>query len=480
MARKDPKHSQEFDDASVLGGRAVVSGVSISRVPTSPWVKQIARMADLGLVVALFLLCARLARLDPYPDFRVLAVGVFAALVPLLARLRTRATPGEWLTRTQAEAPAGLKSVWPLPRLTTRGDLEGFTLALTAAASLLALTSSGWWLGRWILGHPLYALAEKRSWPAQPPALNSDDHWTRAFYYSLGSWPSRPFGTKVVHALPYEYGPPAQFPGKILARWDPPEIAVTFEGPKTPESMRNEYGRLPSRDNVRACFTEFAGSYSCLEIRRALLSRHLQEISQTLGNPSYQLAWIQVANEQLPVTDRPQGLWITARQGDRVHERFVAVTWLGTHQAFHLDHRGGEKGATARRLFEQSIRSLKITDHLDALRAWSERDLLEIRMKELQDLPWESPSFFEKGTDIQSALLSRISVDPKDYNAYFHLGGTSSLLIRHALKIGAPELAAAAQKSLQSAWLYAKDVKPQEPRNIQLERLWDELKKSAR
>jgi hypothetical protein len=273
---------------------------------------------------------------------------------------------------------------------------------------------------------------------------------------------------------------PSVFPGRIVARWDAPEISITLEGPKTPEAMRNEYGRLPSRDTVRGCFVDPGLAWGCLKIRRALLTRHLTEIEQSLQRPQYTLAWVQIDNPHLPLTDQPQGVWITARQGKRVHERFIAVTWQGTHQAFHLDHLGGEKGTRARILFEEAIRSLKITDNLDTLRAWSERDLLDVRMKELQTLPWESADFFEKGTDIQSALLSRISVAPKDYNAYFHLGGTSSLLIRHALKIGAPELAAAAQKTLHSAWLYAKDVNPQESRNLQLERLWDELKKTGR
>jgi hypothetical protein len=301
--------------------------------------------------------------------------------------------------------------------------------------------------------------------------------WVRAFFYSLGAWPAEPLGVPVVHSLPYEFGPPTQFPGRVIAHWAPLEVQVVFEGPKTPPELLSALGQSPTRESLRNCFLRAEFSWSCLQQRRAVLKRHLGEIYEQLGRTArLSISWVKIQNDQLPVPERPEGVWIEARSSARTVLRFVGITWLGTHQAFALSHAGGAKGERAEALFRRALSTLKLTDHLPALRAWSERDLLEAQTDRLKGIRLEAPEFLREVAALQSALLSRISVKPGEYDAYFHLGGTSSLLIRHALATASPELAAAAQKTLFAAGKYARDVNPKDPRGFQLERLWDELK----
>ncbi len=459
----------EFEDPDLLGGKPVVVGISGARTPTSPILLALARGADSSLVLLIFLGALTLSRLPPFPGIPQLLLLLSAILIPFGARLLVGVTPGEALTRTRKNPKR--------PGYTSRPDLDGLHLASLAGAIVLLFLTTGWLAARALFLHPLFAPVEAKTLPAFIPPLQSPDFWVRAHFYSLGAWPARPFQQKVVYSLPYEAGPPILFPGRIVAQWLPLEISVTFEGPKTPDGLRDAAGKAVARDTLRECFLSGSLAWDCLRYRKALLSRPLDEIERGMrGVPHYRLEWLSVSNPQLPPIEWPEGLRITATLNGKTQIRFVAVTWGGTEQAFFLTHQGGEKGLLAERLFEQSLQSLKLTDDLDTLRAWSERDLLEIHMKELEQLDWKSDEFFDRVTTIQSVLLSRISVQPKDYDAYFHLGGTSSLLIRHALAASHPEIAAAAQKTLFSAWKYAHDVKPQDPRGFQLERLWDELK----
>lgn len=186
MSRRRDSESQEFDDTSLLGGRAVVSGASVG--------------------------------------------------------------PAAKATRRRRQR---------------------------AAFSTVILAATGAWFTLWMRAHPYLQHCEQRPLAAVMPQPQSPDHWTRAFFYSLGTWPRHPFGMPVVHALPYELGPPAQFPGRIIARWDAPEISVTFEGPKTPEGLREKSGRVLNRDSVRGCFTGSALNFTCAKLRHEIGRAHV-------------------------------------------------------------------------------------------------------------------------------------------------------------------------------------------------------------
>ncbi len=71
------------------------------------------------------------------------------------------------------------------------------------------------------LRHPLWMRATEISIPTFLP--QSEDSFKFApFFFALGAWPTRFNEKPIFYSIPYEKGPPQQFIGHVVARWDMP------------------------------------------------------------------------------------------------------------------------------------------------------------------------------------------------------------------------------------------------------------------
>ena len=128
---------------------------------------------------------------------------------------------------------------------------------------------------------------------------------------------------------------------------------------------------------------------------------------------------------------------------------------------------------------QRSIASMRSFSTLDAPRAWINRELQGIHLNDLGNK--HSPEFLsQRLAEIQGMLISRISVLPAGFESYFHLAGTSLFLAQNLAKSSQHNPTpgrAAALHNVQSAFQYAQDIAPADPRTGQIENLGLELKK---
>lgn len=354
--------------------------------------------------------------------------------------------------------------------------LERRRKAGVATATLLTLGLAGGasaGLSILLLRHPVLARSEPWKLDARFPSANEARDWlVSPYYYAIGAWPRRFGGQPVMHALPYEKGPPAQFIGRVVARWELPSVRTTFEGPKTPEPA-------PAPDRLRSCLErgwERTIGTDCLSIREGSLGRHVREMRRV--SPSrWELRWFEVKNPAIPPDERPRGFYLAARGEARSEERFVLVNARGTQQAFILERPSyGDAAERATLAFERAIRSQRVAPTLDAGRAWVDRELESTRLSELVSIR-DPDEFASRMSDLLSLLVSKASVDPRGVAAYFHLAGSALLLARRGASDRRPEWGAVARPLVLAAWRYAQDVAPSDPRTAQLEQLWLEARK---
>jgi hypothetical protein len=433
----------------------------------------LATSLDLALAWIIICLLAMAAQLRA--DLGWVNLTVFVVIVgsfQLFRRLKGVATPGErtWEIRVSRET-------FPRVNLTQAYPLQSSTLMvstfLTAFVIMLAFWTSYKALALSPIGMTAQAVELEAFLPEQ--AEGSEHFSVVPFYYSLGAWPNVFQGHPVFFNFPYEKGPPNRFAGQIQARWSMPDIRLTFEGPKTP--VQSDQQPYP-RDEVRQCLLSFwrspATVLSCLRTREAVLGRHLNaEKNLRLGKP--EIEWIHVGSKALPPNEQLQGFYLSATNAHRGQDRFVMITPRGTEQAFILDYPQSAEGAHARAVFRQAIRSLRVSDELSPGKIWIDQ---AIERTHLSELTHGSDSEIASGlAEIQAMLIARISVDPKLYDTYYHLGGTALLLAQEAVKTRGRNVHAADQaaewllvsKSLiESTWKYALDIAPNDPRTSQL------------
>lgn len=339
---------------------------------------------------------------------------------------------------------------------------------------LIALCCVAW--------NPIGMNARPYTWEAYFP--EDSNKWTvMPFFYSLGAWPrlfpAESGEKEVLYTLPYEKGPPDRFAGHVTARWDFPHIRVLMEGPKSPLTPQKT---LYERTEIQNCLTQLwsGGSISllqiphCIGLRQAVLERHVEAL-RALRPTQWELHWVQVPNRALDLDQQLQGIYISASNEKRGQDRFILITARGTHQTFILDYPKGPSGEAARELFQKALRSLRVSDDLNPGRAWVDQALEKVN---LQNLTQMGPSeiAIHGLSQIQALLIAKISVDPKTYDAFFHLAGTSIMLARAAVKLrqlpapdGNPALASdillVVKPIIENAYKYALDVSPSEPRN---------------
>lgn len=318
--------------------------------------------------------------------------------------------------------------------------------------------------------------------------IDAPEEWDMIpFYYALGAWPRRFLGEPIFHTLPYAKGPPLKFTSKIIARWHPPDFKVTFEGPASPPALV-----LP--EHLSKCFinpwaSEFTSPIECFQLRERALERHIQALHED-GYTLESVQWFEIENPNIPSTERARGLMMTAKRADTLQDRYVLVNPEGREQSIALERPNSEKGAQAQALFEKSLRSLRVLGDLASLRAQADRMLLDTRLDEAGSIaePIDRADWIAR---VQARLISKISVEPKSHDAYYHLGGTAMMLAQHARKLQtlpngtvneplallAQDWLAAAKPLVKSAYLYAQDVDAKNPNTTRLEGLWLEIQK---
>jgi hypothetical protein len=463
--------------ASVRGYRAYDEPARLSsRAP--------AFVIDFSLFSAVFCLIFRVFNLSLLPSAWLgAAFAVLVAATVAAQKWYLGGTIGQLVWRQRMLGPdrrppepasGGLRAYWAAYRGARACQHEKLGAPAVATGILLTLTAfaGAVWMAREALWkHPLLIRAgELRLPPFAPP---QGDAWTVIpLFYTLGAWPARFEGRPVLYSLPYEKGPPDRFVGRIIARWEAPDVQVTIEGPKTPDGAP-EADRL--RDCVTAPWDRGQGLVSCLRARERALMRHVQGIRE-IGPRDWDMRWFEVDNPSLEAGERPRGVYLAGWNATRAQERYILMTSRGTYQAFIVDRPRTSRGDAAHEIAEQAIRSLRLTDDLAPGRLWVDRELGSIRLDTLEQTA-DTETFVGALSRVQALLLAKISVDPRTYDSYFHLGGTAMLLARHSLKNGVSEWSATAAPMAQSVSRYARDLAPADPRTRQLEELSAGLRK---
>ncbi len=456
---------------SVRGHRAFIRSSSLAS-------KLLAGLFDLAVFTAISCLVLRSFDLSPIPGaFQLSLLPLISILLSALQIQLLGGTVGQLLWRLKwldaEKKQAGFLDVLRGARLYETEVLGGVARALTMVVTFLTVSGSGWMTEEIVGRHPMLIHAPVWRLEAYVPSpeKTAAESWViRSFYYSLGGWPSR-FGTEpVLYSVPYEKGPPQQFLGRFIARWDMPNITATFEGPKTPTTGAKSEGLSIDPALVQICLQsqweraadlqqgEPPSFMECMRIRESTLARHIREM-RAVHPVEWELKWFEVDNTSLSPAERPRGFYISAGGPTSVQERYVFITPKGAHQAFILNRDRSERGEAASELFREAIRSQRVSPALDSGRAWADRELSETQMGGLDQVA-DPAEFGARISGIQSLLISKITVEPKNFDAYFHLGGTSFLLLQRAVKLKNHGWSAIARPNLQAALKYAEDLSP--------------------
>jgi hypothetical protein len=345
-------------------------------------------------------------------------------------------------------------------------------------ASLLLASVTGSFLT--FLSHPAWLVAQDWRVDQSGDALSSDRFVITPFFYALGAWPRDFAGKTVFYALPYAKGPPDHFVGHVIARWDSPDVRVVFEGPTTPEALTRG---IEPREMLYRCLTSYPilspgtiGPIRCVKARAVTLDRHIREMRAIRPN-HWELRWLTIKNPALLASDQVQGIYLSATNSKRGEDRFVMILPNGANQAITLDYPLNATGEQAKALFVESLRTLRASPDLAQGRRWVDERLGSFKLDDLKTIT-DPRALVERISEIQAILISKISVDPKTYDSYFHLAGTAGLLERYAIKERRDDWAAAAKPLIQAVYLYSKDLAPGDPRTQQVENLWLEAKKN--
>lgn len=480
-----------MNDLLALRPTAEVRGESAYNRPASLLRRNGARLANASLCVGLS--AALLGRiLWPEPSGAagpltiaesVLALFVFPALLALslwvfgrtpgefAAGIATRGTHGGGISRpTLSGALRSWRRAEYLtlrkPTALSRLGATILTLALSIAPAVLGLGS--------LSGHPFFLAAGARH--LERTQTGEKPGWRELpFFFARGLWPSRFAGRPVFHSLPYEKGPPSIFVGRVIARWDPPTTQLTIEGPKTPEP-RADAERL--RVSLGAGWLAEPGAWARgLGDRITALRRHIGEMRAALdsgeGAATWSLEWFESGSE----ADSPRGIRIVATNRSRAQERFVMVSAGGAHQALILDRAAGPEGDRASETLRELVSGLRLSASVEEGRSLVAAQLSAI---DPEQIPTDATpdALAARIADIHSLILARISLAPGDFEAYFHLAGTSFALSKLLARDNGAGDSTGASTALpgviRAAYFYARDIAPADRRTTQLEQIWME------
>ncbi len=467
-------------------GQMDIRGARATQGPASFAQRLGALAVDLTWITLVYFFYVRSLGGSPFlRDFAWVGLSILLLAFYLFQRLAFHGTLGMLLWDLQT--PHRWQGLFEAPIVTERQSEGRRRTSLTV--SLISIIFSLFLVRFTVFTHPLFLAADEEAIPFYAPPKASQDNWTPlAFHYTLGAWPkhfsthlslTNQDGRAILYALPYEKGPPSNFTGRMLARWEMPDIQVTTEGPKTAIA-------LDDFATYRKCLTEWrslswSGFFNCASVREKTLSRHIGEMKDR-GMGEFELHWFEVKNAHIPPHEWARGIHLRGKSRRKIQDRMILFTPNGAHQTILLDRSTDERGNLAWQLFQQTVGTLRVTSELRDGRALVDRKLSKTTLRST------SPDAL---IEIQALLLSKISVDPKNYDAYYHLGGTSSLLLKKAKELrGTPEAqndpfyqgrlnewATVGKVNLRSAYLYAKDLQPENPKTDELQALWLEVQK---
>ncbi|MBN19682.1 MAG: hypothetical protein CL678_00240 [Bdellovibrionaceae bacterium] len=338
--------------------------------------------------------------------------------------------------------------------------------------------------------HPLLIPIDNLPLEAFAPSEIEGDQtlWTSVpFFYTSGAWPLRFKEKTFIYSMPYQQGPPQRFIPRIKALWQAPNIRLLIEGPKTPLGLKeNELLKPCLLGGSLAKKIAFA---ECLKIREKTLIPPLEQM-KAVGLRNWKISWFEVQNEKIPETIRPRGIYMQANHTKRGQDRYIFVNSVGVHQSVSLDYPLTPDGEQAREIFKKSMRSMRVSDQLTTGRALVNRRLAAIKLKGTRSIK-NSIHGMEKMIEIITLLISKVSVEPKSFDAFYHLGGTASILARQAdsARVSRSHIFSADQLLLLNEWTaiskpmiqialkYATDVSPGNPKLKNLENLWIEAVK---
>jgi hypothetical protein len=431
--------------------------------------------------------------LSPVPNLRALTVFLtlwIAAL--LLGRFRILTSSAEAISISIGEWIWGIHRVGESrsPQV-SRESKNG--IFLTALLFVLGFAVFEWKIARapqWVTSYELPIEA------VVPPA-----NWrVLAFHYSLAAWPE-----PVAYFMPYEFGPPKRFVGRIEAilrqAANDNDEKIVFEGPKTP--MEFQSGSV-SRGELRGCVLG-SPSFHCALIRDIALQRPLEEMRK-VGFSQFELRWFSAKNPMIPDEDRAQGIFLHATGGTedspRYQDRYILVSPKGMQQSIIFSYlkaastdaenaaakppsdNNGDPTASmsAADKMKIAIGTLRFSDDLNPGRAWVDRELETIRLGELPDV--SSDQYLPKLVQAEGLLISKISVEPGPIESYFHLAGIQALLLQYGVNHHRPDLVDNAKQTLDQVYRFSKDIAAQSsPESStgrlahEIEKLWHESQK---
>lgn len=349
-----------------------------------------------------------------------------------------------------------------------------------------------------VLKHPFFIQAQSVTvapYAPQMDGLEASKTWmTLPFYYTLGSWPKTFQGVPVLFSLPYRRnGPPRNFTPEVVVRLQMPNIKLTLEGPKTPEELRDQPSSTDQIQQIKECLVNpkkgFWALLSCARLRQNILARHYQQTA-SLSHPRFEIKWFEVENLNLPAEERPKGIYLLAQNSQMAQERYILINPQGIHQTLILERTQEPAGVNAQEILQKIVGSLRLSQDLKEGKTLINYQLSQTKLQNLERVS-DPLDFVRRIAEVQALLISKISVDPKNHDAYYHLGGTAYLLVKQTLELRThqtqimdarllgllDEWASAAKPLVGNAYLYAKDISPQSPNTSRLETIWMETKK---
>ena len=444
-----------------------VRGHSILDRPASLKSQIFATLADLGAIFFLSTVVVGVMEITPSPCIKTLSIFLFIAVLYCIPqKLFLGITLGQKFWHLE---------IIEKKRLRERSSVSVTGLLTSGFFTLVTIGLTVYEFQKTVLTHPIWLKASLWNLEAYTPPL---EHWQiLPFFYSMGAFPKQFQGKPIFFSLPYEAAPPTHFLGHIVSHWtwDSTEtsyhtaagIRWIMEGPKTPEPQKTQ-------TQIKSCFTQSL-TYTCFSIKEAVLSRHIREI-RNLSPQSWTLKWFQIVHSSLPRENQVQGIYLSANSGDWIEDRFIVIHPHGVHQTFILHRPNNALGEQAFNLAQKIIGSMRSFENLEPGKAWASQELEKIQLDSLSNI--QDPLFLEeKFAEIQSLLISRISVDPASLDTYYHLAGTSLLFLKAFSTRNEPYPKIYSLKNIESSAKYSKDISQHDSKTNLIEDIWQDAQR---
>ncbi|MBS1962016.1 MAG: hypothetical protein JST04_07365 [Bdellovibrionales bacterium] len=419
---------------------------------------------SLGLVALVSGALSRSVRWSP-----LLHLGLPLVLLPFLryAFYRfTGTTPGQFLTGLEFRLPGGGRATrlydWLFNIQSQLADERAAPIPMVATLIAGLMFTGGATVFLWMRDPTLRPLRTEVVPLFAPDSANARDWQILPFFYATGAFPVRLFAhgqptaeekgeLSVEFGLPYEKGPPIRFIKKMTAYWRDLDSRLTLTGPLSAASPATP-------EALHECF---AGWFRCAGDRRKIWENQIAP--QITGRALVENYWFTTDNPFLAADERPQGIYFkTSVDRGFVREAYVLVGPRMAIQSFVLDRPDRPEGVAASETLRKVVGSLRMSGDLQAPRAFVNPKLAALRIGPKSTL-----------ADLVAAegyLLAKVSIEPKEAESFYHLGGLALTLFHAAKREGRIELAASSKTIVKSAVRFARDVDPNSKRLPEMER----------